>query len=223
MNVLLVEDDRHLAATVASRFETIGWSVTSKHCGSSGLTAALENQFSAIILDRGLPELDGLTLLKLLRVSGCTVPALFVTDMATAEQRVDGLEAGADYLVKPFAIEELVARVKRLCRRAGPEDTTWDIHVADLRLDQRNRTIFRGNTEIIVTSREFKLLEFLIAHKNTFVSKRMLLEGIWGLNFDPGTSVVQTQISRLKSKLGAAEVNDIIQTLPGGYMLVDAL
>jgi two-component system, OmpR family, response regulator len=183
----------------------------------------MQSRYSAIILDRGLPELDGLTLLKLLRVSGCTVPALFVTDMATAQERVDGLEAGADYLVKPFAVEELIARVKRLCASASPANVIAETNIADLRLDLRNHTVFRGNTEIKVTSREFKLLGFLIALKNTFVSKRMLLEGVWGLNFDPGTSVVQTQISRLKSKLGTAEMNDIIQTLPGGYMLVDAV
>ena len=110
MKLLLLEDDLSIAATVKSCFEAQGWHVTTKHCGSSGLSAALVETYHAMILDRGLPSIDGMTVLKLLRDGGCTVPALFLTNMATTENRVEGLDAGADYLVKPFAMEELVDR-----------------------------------------------------------------------------------------------------------------
>ena len=221
MKLLLLEDDLSIAATVTSCFEAQGWLVTTRHCGSSGLAAALQETYNALILDRGLPTLDGMTVLKLLRAAGNAVPTLFITNMATTENRVEGLDAGADYLVKPFAMEELVARVKRLGNTPPPANSSRQLQCAGLRLDCLERTVFRGDDEIVVTAREFKLMEFLIAHKNTFVSKRMLLEGVWGIQFEPKTSVVQTQISRLKSKLRNTNGPAIIQTMPGGYMLSD--
>jgi len=190
--------------------------------GRDGLVMATGPQrYDVVIVDRMLPELDGLSLVKAMRAAGSAIPTLFLTSLSGIDDRVEGLEAGGDdYLVKPFAFSELMARLAALARRPtlGAEPTV--LAVGDLEMDLIRRTVKRGGHEIDLQPREFQLLEFLMRSEGRVVTRSMLLEKVWAFHFDPQTNIVETHISRLRAKVDRGQATPLILTLRGaGYML----
>jgi two-component system OmpR family response regulator len=223
MKILLVEDDREIAGHVSHALTTAGHEVESAGDGLLGLSRALSGEYAALILDRMLPGLDGLSLMKQLRAKGVETPVLVLTTMAGIDDRVEGLEAGADdYLVKPFAFAELVARVNAMTRRAdiSGRATPTKLTVADLEMDLIARTVHRAGHAIDLQAQEFRLLEYLMRNAGRTVTRTMLLEHVWKLNFDPRTNIVETHMSRLRAKLDRQNAKDLIHTIRGtGYIL----
>jgi two-component system OmpR family response regulator len=225
MRILIVEDDRETAAFMAKGLTEAGYAV--EHCddGRDGLFRACDGQYDAIIADRMLPSLDGVALIKALRAADIATPILILSAMGKVDDRVAGLRAGADdYLVKPFAFSELLARVEALLRRpkAGAADTK--LQVGDLALDLLARTAHRAGLEIELKPREFRLLEYLMRHAGQVVTRTMLLEGVWDYHFDPQTNVIDVHMSRLRQKIDKGFPETLLHTVRGaGYCLRSAL
>lgn len=219
MRILLIEDDAETGDYIESGLRQEGYAVDRASDGLSGLHVATESPPDLIIIDRMLPRLDGISMLRACRAAGVKAPALFLTALGSVEDRVEGIDAGGDdYLVKPFAFVELRARVQALLRRAPMREERSTLVVGDLSLDRLNRRVLREDTEIRLQAREYQLLEFLMLQEERIVTRTMMLEAIWGFHFDPGTNVVETHISRLRSKLGEGSAN--IRTVRGaGYVL----
>ncbi len=219
---LLVEDEPETAAHVASGLAASGWIVEVAADGESGFARAASGDFDVLIVDRMLPELDGLSLVRRLRRDRVQTPALFVTAMGAIADRVDGLEGGGDdYLVKPFSFAELNARVNALIRRAqGQPRERTQLQARGLVLDRLARTVRRGDREIELLPLEFKLLEFLLMHVGQLVTRTMLLEQVWGFHFDPRTNIVETHISRIRSKIDGPGEPALIMTVRGAGYLV---
>jgi two-component system OmpR family response regulator len=222
MKVLIIEDDEDGAAFLASGIVERGHEADVARNGRDGLVMATGPQrYDVVIVDRMLPELDGLCLVKAMRAAGSATPALFLTSLSGIDDRVEGLEAGGDdYLVKPFAFTELMARVTALARRPtlGAEPTV--LSVGDLEMDLIRRTVKRGGQAIDLQPREFQLLEFLIRSEGRVVTRSMLLEKVWSFHFDPQTNIVETHISRLRAKVDRGQATPLIHTLRGaGYTL----
>ncbi len=220
MNILLVEDDVELARSVVEHFRGHGFAV--HHCedGNGGLKSACEGEYQVIILDRMLPGLDGMTLVRRLRERAVRTPVIYLTTMGGIDDRVQGLEAGGDdYLVKPFAFEELLARVRVLSRRpANAPDSAVRLVQGSIELDLLKRTVARAGTSVELLPQEFRLLEYFMRNPDRVLTRRMLLENVWGIHFDPQTSVVESHISRLRAKINHGFDFDVIQTLRGtGY------
>jgi two-component system OmpR family response regulator len=220
MNILLVEDDVELARSVADHFREHGLAV--HHCGDgeSGLSSACAGDYQVIILDRMLPQMDGLTFVRKLRERGVTTPVIYLTTMSGIDDRVQGLEAGGDdYLVKPFAFAELLARVRVLSRRpANANEPTIRLGGGSIELDLLKRTVLRSGKSIDLLPQEFRLLEYFVRNPDRVLTRRMLLENVWGIHFDPQTSVVESHISRLRAKVNQGFEFDVIQTIRGtGY------
>ncbi len=220
MNILLVEDDVELAHTVVDHFHGHGLAV--HHCveGDSGLASACEGDYQVIILDRMLPRLDGLSFVRLLRQRGVTTPVIYLTTMSGIDDRVQGLDAGGDdYLVKPFAFAELLARVRVLSRRPqGTPETAVRLQAGSMELDLLKRTAVRAGKSIELLPQEFRLLEYFVRNHDRVLTRKMLLENVWGIHFDPQTSVVESHISRLRGKVNFGFDFDVIQTVRGtGY------
>ncbi len=224
MKILVVEDEVEMAAYIGAGMKELGHSVEVATDGRDGLFLATTGTFDLIILDRMLPKVDGLTLLKTLRASGVTSPVIFLTTLGGIRDRVEGLDAGADdYLVKPFAFSELVARVNALARRPPIATTETSFRVGDLELDLISRTVTRAGKRIDLQPREFKLLEYLMRHAGQVVTRTMLLEHVWDFHFDPKTTIVETHLSRLRSKVDRDFGTELIQTVRGaGYMIREA-
>ena len=223
MNILLVEDDLEVAAGVVSGLREHGYMVSHATDGAGGYRLATEASWQVIIVDRMLPLLDGLSLVRSLRAAHMTTPVIFLTTMSGIDDRVDGLEAGGDdYLVKPFAFVELLARVRALTRRPGAlSERQTQLRAGDLEMDLLLRTVTRGNRAIALLPQEFRLLEYLLRNANRVVTRAMLLENVWNIHFDPRTSVVESHVSRLRAKLNANAASDVIQTIRGtGYRLI---
>ena len=222
LKVLLVEDDLDTATYVAQGLSAQDIQVEHVAVGSIGLERARSSDYQVIILDRRLPELDGLSLLKTLRASGVRTPVLYLTAMDGINDRVEGLEAGADdYLIKPFFLVELLARVKALARRAVDAQAQTRLRAADIELDLIQRRVTRAGTEVALLPQEYKLLEYLLRNAGSVVTRSMLLEQVWGIHFDPQTSVVESHISRLRSKLSQGAATEYIRTIRGsGYMFI---
>ena len=222
LKVLLVEDDLDTATYVAQGLSAQDIQVEHVAVGSIGLERARSSDHQVIILDRRLPELDGLSLLKTLRASGIRTPVLYLTAMDGINDRVEGLEAGADdYLIKPFFLVELLARVKALARRAVDAQAQTRLRAADIELDLIQRRVTRAGTEVALLPQEYKLLEYLLRNAGSVVTRSMLLEQVWGIHFDPQTSVVESHISRLRSKLSQGAATEYIRTIRGsGYMFI---
>jgi two-component system, OmpR family, response regulator len=226
MQVLLVEDDLETAAFIAEGLSGHDIAVEHVHDGVSGLARALSGVHQVIILDRLLPGRDGLSLLKALRGAGVKTPVLYLTAMDGLNDRVEGFEAGGDdYLTKPFFLVELLARVKALARRASDASVQTRLRAADIELDLIQRKVTRAGNEIALLPQEYKLLEYLLRNAGSTVTRSMLLEHVWGIHFDPQTSVVESHISRLRSKLaqglGSTATTEYIRTIRGsGYMFV---
>ena len=223
MKILLVEDDNEIAGHVCHALTNAGHDVDSEGNGLEGLTRALSGDYAALILDRMLPGLDGLSVMKQLRAQGVETPVLVLTTMAGIDDRVEGLEAGADdYLVKPFAFAELVARVNAMSRRAEISEraAATKLTAADLEMDLIARTVYRAGQEVELQAQEFRLLEYLMRNAGRAVTRAMLLEHVWKLNFDPRTNIVETHMSRLRTKLDRNHAKDLIHTIRGtGYIL----
>jgi two-component system OmpR family response regulator len=222
MNILLVEDDLELAESVMNGFREQGYCVDHAADGASGLALASTARFQVIVMDRMLPALDGLNLVRQLRAQNIFTPVIYLTTMSGIDDRVHGLEAGGDdYLVKPFAFVELLARVRVLARRPTAQDTLTRLQVGGLHLDLLQRTVTRDGKPIELMPQEFRLLEYLMRHANRVVTRTMLLENVWNIHFDPQTSVVESHVSRLRAKLNCGANADLIQTVRGtGYKLL---
>ena len=223
MKILLIEDDAETAAYVANGLREQGHVVDHAAEGRDGLFLATEGPYDVMIVDRMLPGLDGLALVKTVRGAGIKTPILFLTTCSGIEERVEGLEAGGDdYLIKPFAFSELLARVQALSRRPPLAEVTTQLKVADLELDLLARIATRAGRDLDLKPLEFKLLEYLVRNANRVVTRTMLLEKVWEFHFDPQTNVVETNISRLRAKVDRGFGCDLIHTVRGaGYMLHD--
>lgn len=224
MRILLLEDDREARDYLHRGLSELGHSVSSENSGKAALSLILTHGFDVLILDRLVPELDGLTVLRLARESGCQTPAIILSAMAGIEDRVAGLEGGADdYLVKPFAFAELSARLVALARRPPVSEASAEptmLRVGDIELDVVRRTVLRAGRPIDVQPREFSLLEYLMRNADRVVTRTMLLDRVWNFGFDPKTNIVETHVSRLRSKLNEGHAVDPIRTVRGaGYML----
>ncbi|RBO51614.1 DNA-binding response regulator [Rhodovulum sp. BSW8] len=223
MKLLVVEDDPTTAQFIARGLGEEGHSVDCLDNGRDALTRALATAYDVMVVDRMLPELDGLSLVRALRAAHVTTPAIFLTSMSGVDDRIDGLRAGGDdYLVKPFAFGELSARIEALGRRPPMQETETVLKAADLEMDLVRRTVSRAGRRIDLLPREFALLEHLLRHKGRVQTRTMLLESVWDINFDPQTNVVETHISRLRAKVDKPFDKELIATVRGaGYRIGD--
>jgi two-component system OmpR family response regulator len=223
MKLLLVEDDAEGGAYLKRALSEAGHVVDLAPTGREGLHLAAGEAYEVIVLDRMLPQVDGLTILRVLRTSGIRTPILLLTALGGIEDRVEGLEAGGDdYLVKPFAMAELLARLNALGRRPPAQDTPTSLQVADLKVDLLKRIATRGGVRIDLQPREFQLLEYLMRHAGRVVTRTMLLEAVWNFHFDPRTNIVESHVSRLRSKINRGDAAELIHTVRGaGYCLRD--
>lgn len=221
LKILLAEDDAETAELIIGRFKSLGHRVLHATNGESGLQLARFETPDIFILDRMLPKLDGLALLKKLRETGIASPALMLTALGQIDDRVEGLDAGADdYLVKPFALSELVARVNALARRHSEASPETRIQVGSILIDLVARTVKRGDRAINLQPREFRLLEELARNADRVVTRKMLLERVWNFHFDPQTNIVETHMSRMRGKLKEGSDTDPVETVRGeGYRL----
>lgn len=220
VKILLIEDDRETAEYIAKGLREHGHVVDKTDNGRDGLYMATGEPYDVIIVDRNLPKMDGLSVVKAARTSGTRTPVLFLTTMGGVDDRVAGLEAGADdYLVKPFAFAELLARVGALARRP-PLTAVTSLSVGDLEVDLLSRTVVRGGKRIELLAQEFKILEYLMRHAGEIVTRTMLLEKVWDFHFDPKTNIVETHISRLRSKIDKGFEKPLLHTVRGaGYVI----
>ena len=221
MRVLIVEDDASTADFIAKGLRQAGFTPDLADNGKEGLFLALEQPFDAIVLDRMLPGLDGLALLRTLRAAGKRTPVLLLSALGEVDDRVEGLRAGGDdYLVKPFALTELQARLEALLRRGDVKVADTLLRVGDLELDRLTRGARRGGRTIELQPREYQLLEYLMLHAGQVVTRTMLLEGVWDYHFDPQTNVIDVHISRLRAKIDKGEDRPLLHTVRGaGYCL----
>ena len=221
MKLLIVEDDREGADYLKRALAEAGHTVDHVADGREGLLLAASEPYDVMVFDRMLPNMDGLAILRTLRASGVKTPVLLLTALGGIDDRVEGLEAGGDdYLVKPFAIAELLARINALGRRPPTQEVQTVLQVADLRMDLLARTVTRQGTRIDVQPREFQLLEFLMRHAGRVVTRTMLLEAVWDFHFDPKTNIVETHMSRLRGKIDRGYGPELIHTVRGaGYCL----
>ncbi len=224
MRLLVVEDDPETAAYVAEGLRELGHLVDCVADGHSGLVMGLESAHEVLIVDRRLPERDGLQMVKALRAAGVRTPVLFLTTMAGVADRVEGLEQGGDdYLVKPFARSELAARVAALGRRPPLAEQVTRLRVGSLEMDLLARTVTREGQPIDLQPVEFRLLEYLMRNPGRVVTRAMLLERVWGFNFDPKTNVVDTNISRLRGKIDKPFPGpELLRTVRGSGYCLDA-
>lgn len=191
--------------------------------GHDGLMLATNAIYDVLVIDRMLPKLDGLLLLKTIRQAGIKTPALFLTAMGKLEDRVGGLESGADdYLVKPFAFAELYARICVLTRRPPLNEAAAMLKIADMEMDLVKREVRRAGKEIVLQPTEFRLLEYLMRNAGKVVTRTMLLESVWEFHFDPKTNIVETNISRLRSKIDKGHDRELIATVRGAGYKIDA-
>lgn len=223
MRVLIIEDDKEVASFVANGLDQAGWNVDQADNGKDGLFLATTESYDALVVDRMLPGVDGLTIVRTLRASENSTPALILSALGEVDDRVEGLRAGGDdYLVKPFAFSELTARLDALIRRTSShgERTETELTVGDLHLDLLKREVHRGERRIELQPREFQLLEFLMRHRGQVVTRTMLLEGVWEYHFDPQTNIIDVHISRLRSKIDRGFDKPLLHTVRGaGYRL----
>jgi two-component system, OmpR family, response regulator len=222
MRVLLVEDDPDVSGYLAKGIAEHGHTVDQARDGKTGLFLATTEQYDAMIIDRMLPELDGLAIVKSIRATGNSVPVLILSTLGEVDDRVQGLNAGADdYLTKPFAFSELMARLEALRRRAAAATGNETVlHVGDLELDLLARAAKRAGRVIALQPREYRLLEYLMRHAGQVVTRTMLLERVWDYHFDPQTNVIDVHVSRLRSKIDKGFDRPLLHTVRGaGYMI----
>ncbi len=221
--ILLIEDDGQIADYIARGLDEEGFVVDRADNGRDGLFMATDREFDVVVLDRMLPAMDGLSLLKAMRAAEVDTPVLMLSALGSTDDRVSGLTAGADdYLGKPFSFAELLARLQVLVRRRTGTPRVQDtvLRCADLELDRLSRVVRRGGRKIALQPREFRLLEYLLLHQGEVVTRTMLLEAVWDFHFDPGTNVIDVHISRLRRKIDDGEGTMLFHTVRGaGYRL----
>jgi two-component system OmpR family response regulator len=223
VRILVVEDDKDVASFIRNGLMQAGCNVDHADNGKDGLFLATTESYDALVVDRMLPGVDGLTLIRTLRASNNKTPVLILSALGEVDDRVKGLKAGGDdYLVKPFAFSELLARLEALERRAksGSDAPSTVLKAADLEMDLLRREVRRGGQSIDLQPREFQLLEFLLRHAGQVVTRTMLLEGVWDYHFDPQTNVIDVHVSRLRSKIDRGFDRPLLHTVRGvGYRL----
>jgi two-component system, OmpR family, response regulator len=221
VHILLIEDDTEAARFLVKGLRESGYSVDHAADGRDGLFRATEGQFDLVVTDRMLPDVDGLAIIQIMRQKGITTPVLVLSALGSVDDRVKGLKAGGDdYLTKPFAFVELLARIEALSRRRSSVSDATKLKVADLDFDLLARRVTRGGREIELTARELKLLEFLMRRAGQVVTRTMLLEGVWDLHFDPQSNLIDVHISRLRQAIDRGADRQLIHTIRGsGYVL----
>jgi len=221
MRILIIEDDREAADAMARGLREHEHEVETAADGELGLEAARKGGFDVLVVDRMMPKMDGVQVVSALRREGDATPVLFLSALGEVDDRVAGLKAGGDdYLIKPYAFPELIARVEALSRRRETGSVSTTIKVGDLEMDLLGRTVHRAGQEIDLQPREFQLLEFLMRHAGQSVTRTMLLEKVWEYHFDPQTNVIDVHISRLRSKIDKGFPRQMLQTVRGaGYRL----
>lgn len=224
MRLLVIEDDPKTAEFIVKGLQEAGHNAERSSDGKDGLFMALEQDFDVLVVDRMLPELDGLSLVRSLRAAGKTAPVLFLSALAEVNDKVDGLRAGGDdYLAKPFAFSELLARIEVLARRADSSAADTQLRIADLEMDTVRRKVSRAGKRIDLQPREFRLLEYLLRHAGQVVTRTMLLENVWDYHFDPQTNVIDVHVSRLRGKIDKEFDQSLLHTVRGaGYSLREA-
>ncbi len=223
MRILVLEDDREAAAYLVKGLKESGHLCDHAADGDAGLEMASVREYDVLIVDRMLPKRDGLSVVQSLRDAGNVTPVLILSALGKVDDRIDGLRAGGDdYLTKPYSFSELLARVEGLHRRASPNAAETRYRIADLEIDLLSRRAFRGDVEISLQPREFRLLEFLMKHADQVVTRTMLLENVWDYHFDPQTNVIDVHISRLRAKIDKNFDKSLLHTIRGaGYSLRD--
>ncbi len=221
MRILVIEDDRQAAAYVVKGLAESGHTADHAGDGDDGYEMASDGGYDVLVVDRMLPKLDGLKLVERLRTEGVRTPILFLSALGEVDDRVKGLRAGGDdYLVKPYAFSELLARIEALGRRSNPENTEIRLIVGDLELDCLTRRVVRAGHDIALQPREFRLLEFLMRNAGHVVTRTMLLEHVWDYHFDPQTNVIDVHVSRLRAKIDRDFETPLLHTVRGaGYCL----
>ncbi|MCG3204679.1 MAG: Transcriptional regulatory protein CusR [Elusimicrobia bacterium] len=224
MKVLIVEDDKSIRNFVSQGLKEEGHVVTTAADGKTGFDLALSNDFELLILDLMLPKMDGLTICRLLRERGCNFPVVMLTAKDSVENRVEGLDVGADdYLVKPFAFSELLARIRAVCRRKTSEGKT-QMELGGLRVDLVRHKVEYEKTQIELTSREFLLLKYFMSHPGHVLSRTMIIESVWGYDFQAGTNIIDVYVNFLRKKLKKLTGKDWIRTLRNrGYVFEEPL
>ena len=224
MRLLIIEDDRDASDYLAKAFREVGHVADVAADGEEGLALAVDGKYDVLVVDRMLPRRDGLSVIGTLRSKGVDTPALILSALGQVDDRVKGLRAGGDdYLAKPYAFSELLARVEVLARRRSGRSEETVYRVGDLELDRLSHQVLRGETEIVLQPREFRLLEYLMKHAGQVVTRTMLLESVWDYHFDPQTNVIDVHISRLRSKIDKGFARPLLHTVRGaGYMIRDA-
>lgn len=221
MRVLLIEDDRSVAEFIVKGFEERGTEIAAAVTGSSGLAEARSGNFDVLIVDRMLPEIDGMSIIGTLRKENDQTPVLVLSALGEVDDKVQGLNAGADdYLAKPFNFEELYSRVEALVRRRQIDAPVTHLTVADLELDLLAHEVRRAGKKLLLQPREFRLLEYLMRHRGQVVTRAMLLENVWDYHFDPQTNVIDVHVSRLRQKIDKDFDEQLLRTVRGaGYVL----
>jgi two-component system OmpR family response regulator len=224
MRILIIEDDRDAADYLVKAFREVGHVADQANDGEEGLALASGGQYDVLIVDRMLPKRDGLSIIATLRADGDDTPVLILSALGQVDDRVKGLRAGGDdYLPKPYSFSELLARVEVLSRRRGGRGEETVYRVADLELDRLSHRVTRGEDEILLQPREFRLLEYLMKHAGQVVTRTMLLENVWDYHFDPQTNVIDVHISRLRGKIDKGFTPQLLHTVRGaGYIIRDS-
>jgi two-component system, OmpR family, response regulator len=223
MRILIIEDDRDAAEYLTKAFREVGHVADMAGDGEEGLALALDGEYDALVVDRMLPKRDGLSLIGALREKKIETPVLILSALGQVDDRVKGLRAGGDdYLPKPYAFSELLARIEVLARRRGGKSEETTYQVDDLVLDRLSHRVSRGGAEIVLQPREYRLLEYLMKHAGQVVTRTMLLENVWDYHFDPQTNVIDVHISRLRAKIDKGFSHPLLHTIRGaGYMIRD--
>ncbi len=223
MRILVIEDDREAASWLLKGLEESGHVADLATDGEDGLAMAREGVHDVLIVDRMLPKLEGLAIIRTLRGEGISTPALILSALSDVDERVKGLRAGGDdYLAKPYSFSELLARVEGLARRKGESSQETRLRACDLEVDLLSRTVTRAGKPILLQPREFKLLEYLVRNAGHIVTRTMLLENVWDYHFDPQTNVIDVHVSRLRAKIDKGFDEPLLQTVRGaGYMVRD--
>src|SRR5580698_5705912 len=219
--ILAIEDDETTAGEIAAELGRRGFDVETVADGREGLVRAVSGEFEAVTLDRMLPGVDGLTIVSVMRSTGIDIPVLMISALTEVDERVRGLRAGGDdYMTKPFASEEMAARLEVLLRRAHIQPRQSVLRVADLEMDLITRSVRRGGRDVALLPTEFKLLEFLMRNSEQVLTRTMIFEAIWGYHFDPGTNLIDVHLGRLRRKVDTPAADPLIRTIRGsGYAL----
>ncbi len=225
MRILIVEDEKEAALFLQRALKESGHTADLAHDGEDGLAMANDGAYDLLVIDRMLPKLDGLSLVKALRADGLKTPVLFLSALGAVDDRVRGLKVGGDdYLTKPYAFTELLARAEALVRRIEPQESQTRYQVGDLVLDRLSHRVTRGGEPIVLQPREYRLLEYMMRNAGQVVTRTMLLENVWDYHFDPQTNVIDVHVSRLRGKIDKGFERPLLHTVRGaGYMMRDGV